>query len=136
MSILQSGKMPGIMLLIYFLVTALIPLSNIHIEDSPESASYIYSPGRYSDDIHVVLHEAILSHIGNKSEHLSSIARFQKLSCRFNTSKERAQLYAVITGPVTREVIEGTGSIPRLKGKGILSCFCFLCSGLSPPLSA
>jgi len=139
MSIFKSRKMHGIMLLIYCLVTALIPLSNIHIEDRPESASYIYSPGQYSDDIHIVLHEAILSHIGNKSEHLSSTAQLQKLACRhsrLNTSKERAKLYAVITGPVMREVIEGFGSIPCLKEKGILSCFCSLSSGLSPPLSA
>ena len=139
MSILKSGKMPGIMLLLYFLVTALIPLSNIHIEDRPESASYIYSPGQYSDDIHVLLHEAILSHIGNKSEHLSSTAQFQKLACRhslLNTSKERAKLYAVISGPVMLDNIDGFGSIPRLKGKGRLSCLCSLSSGLSPPLAA
>jgi len=139
MSILKSGKMPVIMFLIYFFVTALVPLSNIHIEDRPERGSYICSPGQYSDDIHVLLHEAILSHIGNKSEHLSSTAQLQKLACRhnlLNTSKERAKLYAVITGPVTLDIIEGFGSIPYLKGKGILSCFCSLSSGLSPPLAA
>ena len=124
------------MFLIYFFVTALIPLSNIHIEDRPERASYIYSPGRYSDDFHSVLHEAILSHIGNKSEHMSTTAQFQRLACRhnlLNTSKERAKLYAVITGPVMLDIIEGIGSIPHLKGHGILSCFCSLSSGLSPP---
>src|SRR5574340_1022887 len=99
----RSGKTPRLMLLVYFLVTSLIPLSNIHIEDMSGRSSFISSPGNYSYDFHIVLHEAILSHIGNKSEHLSTTAQLQKLSSRqglLNTSKKRTGLYAVITSPV------------------------------------
>jgi len=60
-----------LLLQIYFVASAALPLSYIHVEDTGEAYRYVAAAEHQGHNAHVLLHQIFFTHLRRRSDHLS-----------------------------------------------------------------
>ncbi len=122
-----------LLLPLYFAVFSVMPLANIHIEGMQNRSSYLFCKARQDVDRHLLLHELLFAHFGNKSEHLKNSASVRFTENKEGFPKDHPRFTATTLIPSASPAVDSKKLIPPGNTRAAQHFFCFVSSGLSPP---
>jgi len=133
MHLYAAKSMFRLLLPLYFTVFSVMPLSNIHIEGMQDRSSYLHCKTRQDVDIHLLLHEMLFAHFGNRSEHLNNSAPARFIKNKEGCPKDHLISGAAVDISSSSNIINSERLITPDDVQDAKHCLCFIFSDLSPP---
>jgi len=128
-----AKRMLRLLLPLYFAVFSVMPLSNIHLENLKERSSYLGCKAGHDIDLHLILHEMLFTHFGNKSEHLKNSPPARFVKNKEASPKDHLRFAAAADISASSDITHGEKLTPPDDEKDAQHCLCFSFTGLSPP---
>ena len=135
MHLRAAKRMFRLLLPLYFAVFSVMPLSNIHLENLKDRSSYLGCKAGHDIDLHLILHEMLFTHFGNKSEHLNNPAPGRFVTNKEGFPKDHFRSVAAVDILFPSDFTESEKLTPPDDEKDAQHCLCLSYPGLSPPFA-